>query len=931
MSSLWPRSQGRLQEGFRSVVVSWWLVWAKSVRNQHGCLTHWLPLHQHLDDSAAVAGRLVDEWVSPQVLARIARDLPDGLDGVRRLACWLAAVHDAGKASPAFAVQTPEFIGPMREVGLHVKPGLDKHPRRSAVTHALVGHLAVREFLVRQYEFDRVVAEQWASVVGSHHGVPPEHTQLKLVRAEHDLRGEGEWDQARSWFLERASTGLDLGRYRDVRLSKPSQVLLTGIVILADWIASNAELFPLLEAHETPVEFDLMSRVDTGWRLLGLPSRWRAESVVSDVDSAFASRFAVGPKARPVQVAAVEVAAKQPIPGLIIVEAPMGVGKTEAALLASEELASRSGADGCFVALPTQATTDAMFGRVQQWVEALPGRGGAVSVTLAHGKASLNEEFAGLVRRGWFASIGDGDEEAAAIAHHWLSGRKKGPLASFVVGTIDQVLFAGLKSRHLMLRHLALAGKVVVIDEVHAYDVYMSQYLHRVLEWLGAYGVPVVLLSATLPWDRRADLLAAYEGTGVAARLDPGYPAVVASGGMAPTSVPPPTRTTPVHLDRLPDDLDTLVLYLRRHLANGGCAAVVRNTVTRVQEAAERLEREFSPDRVTVNHSRFLACDRARIDRGLLHRFGKDGASRPDLHIVVASQVVEQSLDVDFDLMVTDLAPVDLILQRLGRLHRHDRERPAGVSAARCGVVGVESWSSDPVRAVAGSRRVYGEHLLLRSAALVAERDVLVLPVDIAPLVQRAYGGEPLGPESWQTAMSGAERDARELVTRRVDAARTFLLDGVGSSRDSLIGWVRAGVGDTDDEHQGAAQVRDGAESLEVLVVQCDERGGLLTPEWIERGGGWQIPLDMPVDTRQAKVIAACGLRLPVAMTHPGVVDDLIAALERNHFTSFHLTPLLRGQLVLVLDQARRAVIEHGQAKFTITYDPHRGLVHERA
>jgi hypothetical protein len=145
-----------------------------------------------------------------------------------------------------------------------------------------------------------------------------------------------------------------------------------------------------------------------------------------------------------------------------------------------------------------------------------------------------------------------------------------------VVGTIDQVLFAGLKSRHLMLRHLALAGKVVIIDEVHAYDVFMSQYLHRVLHWLGAYGVPVVLLSATLPAAQRAELLRAYDsGTadGATRELtgDIGYPIVLSSGGLAPRTVAVPDKTTTVHLDHLTDDLDTLVAYLREHLTDGGC------------------------------------------------------------------------------------------------------------------------------------------------------------------------------------------------------------------------------------------------------------------------------------------------------------------------------------------------------------------------
>jgi CRISPR-associated helicase Cas3/CRISPR-associated endonuclease Cas3-HD len=902
-----------------------------------------------------VAEFLVDLWLSPQVLHHIARDLPNGVDDVRVLARWLASVHDVGKASPAFAVQVPRLCDHMRNRGLSADPRLEKDPERSAVSHALVGHVAVLDRLVERHGFSRRgVAAQLAGVVGSHHGVTPENGQLQLVRGRPDLTGTGVWVEARSFFLDRATEriggGAVLERYRDVVLSKPSQVLLTAIVIVADWIASNADLFPirpLTTLDDPPVELDesaMRERAEIAWAELDLTLPWKAQRSGSDVDQLFRERFtAKAAGARPVQVAAFEVASAQDGAAMLIVEAPMGAGKTEAALLAAEVLAEKSGADGCFVALPTQATTDAMFGRVRAWLDVLPGRDGPVSVTLAHGKAALNEEYEGLVRRGRYSSIGDeiGDEGIPPlIAHQWFSGRKKSVLASFVVGTVDQVLFGGLKSRHLMLRHLGLAGKVVIIDEVHAYDVYMSQYLNRVLHWLGAYGVPVVLLSATLPADRRAALLNAYEeGTGSASRHVPqedlGYPVVLSTGDNAPPRlVPIASETTDVRLDHLADDLDTLVSYLREHLAEGGCAVVVRNTVTRVQETAERLEAEFGVEHVTVNHSRFLSCDRARTDRGLLDRFGPpgDGVVRPPLHVVVASQVVEQSLDVDFDLMVTDLAPADLVLQRIGRLHRHERVRPAPVRKPRCALVGVTDWAAGPVEAHAGSQRVYGEHNLLRSAALLGPpREGIVLPTDISPLVQRAYGSEPVGPASWQPAMRRASEKAEIEARKRTEAARTFLLDeAVASGVPTLVGWTRGGVGEPEVEPRGLAQVRDGEESLEVLVVQRDADGGLVTPDWIGDEGGQQIPLDSQMRPALARTIAACGLRLPLALCHPGVIDDVISVLEDNRFTSFHQSPLLKGHLVLVLDQARTAEIERRNAHFHLTYDPRRGLVHER-
>lgn len=766
------------------------------------------------------------------------------------------------------------------------------------------------------------------------------------VRESTDLAGVGPWVEVRDELLARATEqsggAAALGELRATALSLPSQVLLTGIVIMADWIASS-DLFPLrpvsemgdpVDVEEEVADVESAARLVRAWDELTLPGPWRAEHLGEDLDAVLAARFGIpGAAARPVQRAAVCAVVAQTRPGLLIVEAPMGEGKTEAALLAAEELAARSGAGGCFIALPTQATSDAMFARALHWVRALPRQadGAPASVFLAHGKASLNDDFQGLRASSRFSSIGDRDEPQEAVAHWWFGGRKKGVLASFVVGTIDQVLFAGLKSKHLMLRHLALAGKVVIIDEVHAYDVYMSQYLDRVLHWLGVYGVPVVLLSATLPVGRRAELLSAYDGANEFAQSTD-YPVVSGTHGAGQRAAEASPRGVEVQLEHLDDDLDTLVALLRDRLRDGGCAVVIRNTVTRVQETAERLEAELGAEHVTVNHSRFLSCDRARIDRGLLDRFGPPGADRPVRHVVVASQVVEQSLDVDFDLVVTDLAPTDLVLQRVGRLHRHVRPRPGPVRTPVCVAVGVEDWMAEPVRALPGSRRVYGEHALLRATALLgpAARQTISLPDDISPLVQAAYGDGEVCPPAWAAAAAVAQEADWERARKRKESAQGFIL-GESTTGKSMIGWVRAGVGDVDDDAKGSAQVRDGEESLEVVVVQTDGAGGFTTADWIERHAGLQVPTFGPISSDLARTLAACTLRLPLALCHPGVIDDVIRALESTRaIESFQQHPLLKGQLVLALDAHRSAVLRHGRAHFRLTYDPRRGLSHER-
>jgi CRISPR-associated endonuclease Cas3-HD len=342
-------------------ILMWSVAWAKSSPPGGHSLTHWLPLYRHLDDSAAVARRLVERWVPEQVLDRIAEDLPDGRDGVPVVTSWLAGVHDVGKLSPAFVVQAPALADLMRRHGLDASPRLAVDQDRGKVTHALVGHHAVRDWLATELGFTRRhEAAQWAVVIGGHHGVPPEPGQLALVRQRSDLSGTGVWDEARRAILTRATHAVGgreaLRIYRGALLSPPSQVLLTGIVVLADWIASNDKLFPHWPIHtadDPPTELDEQAvaartkqRLAAAWSRLNLPSRWRA-SLDHDrsIDEHFSSRFD-GMTARPVQEATIRAARSSSSAGMLIVEAPMGSGKTEAALLAAETLAARSGAGG---------------------------------------------------------------------------------------------------------------------------------------------------------------------------------------------------------------------------------------------------------------------------------------------------------------------------------------------------------------------------------------------------------------------------------------------------------------------------------------------------------------------------------------------------------------------------------------------------------
>ncbi|MEV6601061.1 CRISPR-associated endonuclease Cas3'' [Actinoplanes sp. NPDC051346] len=1007
------------------------VVWGKS-----GDLVRPLPLWRHLADSADVAGLLWDRWLPRTVRDRVSSELPAAEDG-RRLVCWLAGVHDIGKATPAFASQVPLLARRMQDHGFAFDSRVDAD--RRLAPHATAGFLILSDWLGSRCGRAPADARALAVVVGGHHGLPPTDSDLKeLMDRPYLVEFQDPWlrvrDELLDWIAARAGVDERLPHWDGVALSQPVQALLTGVVIVADWIASNEDYFPY-----SMVLPDGAARLAAGWEGLDLPAPWRAVPPPEGAHDLYAARFALpeGARPRPVQETVVEAARRMPAPGLLVVEAPMGEGKTEAALAAVEILAERTGAGGCFVALPTRATSDAMFSRVLEWLRRLPDADtarGAHGVALAHGKARLNTEFTALYEAPLPSQVGVDDGGAEVAAHRWLAGRKRTMLSGFVIGTIDQLLFTALRQRHLVLRHLGLAGKVVVIDEAHAYDVYMSQYLDRALEWLGAYGVAVVVLSATLPARRRAEMMRAYDDgrwahqtgahqTGVrragvrragvrragvrrgrsrerASRYralgeDLRYPLVsftgdrVGSGrgdplsggstgdddgggddgggddgggddgggddggrgcggggvgGGEPTALgcAASSRASVVDVEHHDDDPTALAATLRAALADGGCAVVIRNTVSRVQQTAAVLRREFGSEiAVSVAHSRFIGPDRAAKDRWLLRTFGspehvrRSGGTRPFRHVVVASQVAEQSLDIDFDLLVTDLAPVDLLLQRIGRLHRHRRPpRPAAVARPRCLITGAD-WTTEPPTPVRGSARVYDLSSLLRSAAVLwpylmglghLGGGPVRLPDDISPLVQAAYGGDPVGPASWQPDLrAAADLCAAEDAQRRL-RADTYRLGRVGAAGTDLVAWLAGDIGDAENgtsDGRGRAHVRDdGPDTLEVLVLSRTDEGLSVVP-WLDECGGRLVPTDAAPPPALARAVASCTLALPAAMVSGSGMARVIDELRGRTFVkAWQRDPWLGGELILDLDADGHAEV----AGFDVHYDSDDGL-----
>ena len=890
---------------------------------------YWLPLWMHLRDTAGIMVYLVQRWLPESVRQHIGSDE----ETLTCVACFLGWVHDLGKASAAFQGPIMAHL-PERRQRLENYTTLSyREQNRKYSRHALAS-----EAILRWLKCPNGLA----SVAGAHHGKP--QTGKDVLDQLGDEEEEGCWEsnywpegEQKFWescWRELFDYALQESGFSGVdelpQLTIPAEILLTGLLIMADWIASNTQYFPLIPVEEVGSDTLYPARVNRAWEALDLTSPWEVQSDVTE-PGAFAERFGFPPNE--VQRAMLEAVSRTQEPGIFILEAQMGVGKTEAALGAAEILAKRGGEGGIFFGLPTQATANGIFGRLLAWAEKQPD-GLEHSIKLAHGMAELNETYIRLQQETVrveedLEADPDADPESRVMVHQWFRGNKQGLLADFVIGTVDQLLMAALQQKHVMLRHLGLAGKVVVIDECHAYDAYMNCYLDRALTWLGRYKVPVILLSATLPAKRRVELVRAYlngrtapDGLWQTCR---GYPLLTWTDGKRVEQTTIPLETEPRRVETFPLTEEQLTDTLRSALREGGCAGVIVNTVKKAQAIAARLRAELPEFEVVVFHAQFLMPDRAAKEEALMKRIGKHSTpEQRDKLIVVGTQVLEQSLDIDLDFLVTELCPMDLLLQRIGRLHRHEgRARPRPVAQARCAVLDTGTDEFDE-----GSKAVYGEWLLWRTRKFLPT--AITLPDDIAPLVQDVYGWEQADVLPRAERSEGMCKAYEFTQAQRKERAQAYLVPQPKVHKkfkqlNTLDGWMQ-NVGAHSDAAARAA-VRDGDPSVEVLVMQRRADGSIHFLPWQENGRA--VASDQPPQPEDALQIARQKLRLPAVFGKAWKVDEVIRELEadnRSCLAAWQLSPLLHGELVLLLDENLTAHL----AGMELCYDRENGLTYQK-
>ena len=794
----------------------WQLFWAKTPKQERDAACHLLPYH-NLDVAACAQELLAQDGL---LRSRIAERLGMAEEVATRLVVWLLAFHDIGKFSGSFQQLAPS----LRDAGAPpAPPYLVRHDTLGwfAWTWIVFPHLWVTA--LSGWGEAQTNQKRWKSGMGplldavmGHHGQP-------VVKGHGHVNLSGgvlTWDGLRYFNDDERKALCGYAEAVTTLLASPVPVqvwdeglkartaqaswLVAGLAVLADWLGSNTDYFPM-RADVVPLE--------DYWAEAQRRARHAVEvsGVVAPQVAPKTGMRALFPGIEtPTTLQAfVEDEVACPLfegPQLFIVEDATGSGKTETAGVLSHRLMAAGLGSGLYVGLPTMATADQMFKRVASWYRALYVEPDKASVVLAHSARDQSAAFRELriadpavdAEEQYGATDDGADRPGEAQCRAWLADRhKKALLASVGVGTLDQALLSVLPASHQSLRMLGLARNVLIVDEVHAYDEYVNGLLDGLLEAHAASGGSAILLSATLPRALRQRFCDAFRrglGQPSVQVQEEGFPLVTHVGGgddsrAALRETPLPSR--PEQRRRLPvrfvHDVSDVEAHLLAVARAGGCACWVRNTVDDAVESACALRKKAEKDAsVHLLHARFALGDRLRIQREMEARFDAD-SGMPDAayeragQILIATQVVEQSLDLDFDALVTDLAPIDLAIQRAGRMHRHVRyadgspnrssrdpredarpEHPLVLFAPPLTHEPEASWYA---ACFDRARWVYPDHgRLWLTAQALHERGRLTVPDEARGLVEAVYGlasGARI-PESLRKVTKRAESEGRK-------------------------------------------------------------------------------------------------------------------------------------------------------------------------
>ena len=634
-----------------------------------------------------------------RILKEIWRNFPRG-KLISPEAERLAADHDIGKATPFFLSKIYISINIL-------------FPWNNIITDIPGGHAECSQRILLH------TGAAFAKLAGAHHGSTPQDLRLQSGSMEHIL-GNKEWENSRCNFLKKLHEDLNLGDMGNI--PKDREAITLGAVILADWLSSSMDL-----PADTPLpDQKSIRKVIENAGLL--PVSWKTKLPFHEI-------FGFSPN--PLQKACAGIAH----PGsIIVIEAGMGSGKTEAALYLAHQLLAAKKANGLYFAMPTRLTSEKIYDRLNTFLSHTIPAAENRNALLIHGEAWLN----------WILEQPSDSAENGAVNANpdsWFQSAKRALLAPFAAGTVDQALLSIVNVRHSALRAFALAGKVVVFDECHSYDAYTGELIAVLIQSIRKWGGTVIILSATLTAEAKRKFLG--ETTSGPLSSCSSYPLITIAEPEKPLEFIEfqPEKTDTVKIRHTGDDSAAMREALE-HALRGEQVLWIENTVFGAQNIYKQLACGPQGIELGLIHSRFPAFLRREQESKWVDLLGKNGADNRRKHgrILVATQILEQSVDVDADFLITRLAPGDMLFQRIGRLWRHEKlntVRPQ--QAKREMLLLIPEECSDPAKIQENARVLlpYDPYWMLRGCEIWKEMNEVHIPDDIRPVLEKIYRDRP--------------------------------------------------------------------------------------------------------------------------------------------------------------------------------------------
>lgn len=713
------------------------ITWGKS--NRENPKDYHLLIY-HLLDSAAVAQVLWDKCFSESIKMEISGICRLDISQTGKFLSSIIGLHDIGKASPIFQAKSDFLSEKWESKGITLPKKIIKE-----IYHAEISCIFLTE---------KGLIPEWSAIsISGHHG---KWNYFLPNKYKVDQYGDSFWDNLRSYLVDMVvqTIGdiLPTISIQNFELENMMAVWLSGVICISDWVSSNQEYFFNNNEFNSNLKkyfHDAYFHAEKVVTKLGWLS-WKPDGRFVSFKDMYSSIGIDNP--RYIQKRIFDEYEKwneNHDPFLLVIEAPTGIGKTEIALYLADKWLQAVKGSGLYIAMPTMATSNMIFERctkifTNRYKNQNPDQ--FINVVLAHGQAGWNDEINQIRLK----EIGDFETDNFTVAAmDWFqNNRKRSLLAPFGIGTVDQVFLAILQTKHFFVRMTGLKNKVIIFDEVHAYDIYMNTLFYRLLAWLRTMGASVIVLSATLPNKTRSSILSAYSGVKYAS-IDTNdfYPLASFVNVNRPVNYLNLTSSRPkpgkvVRINWINEDM--LAGEVLSKLEGGGCAAIICNTVRKAQHIYEVLKKQDIDD-IILFHAQFPMAWRKEKEKTIFSAFGKESTiengTRPPRAIVIATQVIEQSLDIDFDVIFSELAPVDLIIQRIGRLHRHNRTRNNPVLAFEPQLYIFElPRDENELPDVIKREKFYDKSILLKSYYVLKQNEKFLVEELTKQYIEQVYG-----------------------------------------------------------------------------------------------------------------------------------------------------------------------------------------------